>query len=168
MRTDRNSTDSSFCLINQYSRIRWVFFPVGWLVSGAIALSGCVSESSPVVSEQPPPPPPVFPTEEDITSYAKAILVIEPIRRDVAIQVEQTTGSIPLFACNQPDTVGAVSKDIQDIVVNYCTQAKEIVENSPLSINYFNDITANLEFDTDTRQKIQDELIRQQQTSFTQ
>lgn len=149
-----------------------VFLPIGWLASLALVLSGCTSQPPPVASDPVPAAPTDFLSPEElqaeIANYAQAILEIESIRIEMAVQVEQIAGSVPFVVCNQPDTLDAVAGDIQDIVVNYCTRAKEIGESYELTASRFNEITDSLASDPDLRQKIQEELLRQQQTSFTQ
>ncbi|HAO13605.1 MAG TPA: hypothetical protein DCQ51_21180, partial [Planktothrix sp. UBA8407] len=51
---------------------------------------------------------------------------------------------------------------VRDIAVNYCTQAKSIIETNELTITRFNQITQSQQADPALQKRIQGELQRLQ------
>ncbi len=137
---------------------------MGWLAGMTTILAGCTAP--PPVSESPSPSPTatLTVTTEEIENYARAILLIEPKRREAFDEVKSLTQSeqIPNFNCTQPDQIANLREDVEKIAVNYCNQAKEIGEGQGLTIAKFNEITKTAQANPELQQRIQTEMVRLQ------
>ena len=141
-----------------------IFVCVGGTLAGISSLLAACS--SPVGSNPPnPQPTSISFTDADLKNYAKTVLAIEPIRQSAYNEIQQMSknGETPSIACHQPNSLGALPKDIQNVAVNYCTQSKKIGESNGLTISRFNAMTVNAQFDPELQKQIQNELIRLQQ-----
>lgn len=100
----------------------------------------------------------------EITNYAKAVLLMEPVRQSAFNEIKQIIGSgdIPPIVCSQPETLNALPKKAQGIAVTYCESSKKIVENNGIPIKRFNAITSIVQNDANLKNRIQSELIRLQ------
>lgn len=108
-------------------------------------------------------------TNEELSKYAAAVLQIENLRvgvyREIQSEYQKQTpsGSVPPIICNQTSSVNTLPQNIQVIAVNYCDQAKKIIESNNLTVSQFNQITMTQKTDPALKEKIQAELIRIQQ-----
>lgn len=139
---------------------------LGWLAAlAALAaiLSGCASPTT-SSTETISPLPAESISSEDIVSYARAIWAIEPSRQAAYKEIQQIVeeDKIPEINCTKPDTITSLPRNVQDIAVNYCNQAKKIGESNGLTIPQFNGITATAQSNPQLQQRIQNELIRLQ------
>ena len=103
----------------------------------------------------------------EVTKYARAVLVMEPVRQAAFNQIKSVIGSgdVPPIVCHKPQSLDALPGDARNIAVTYCSRSKEIVESNGLTIGRFNTITMNLQNDSNLKKRIQDELIRIQKAS---
>lgn len=101
----------------------------------------------------------------DVSNYARTVLALEPVRKDALARIEKILGKVPPIACSDSKTIDALSGEARAIAVNFCNESKKIVESNGLTANTFNQITANVQTDTALQQRIQQEMIRIQQTS---
>lgn len=131
---------------------------IGSLSGLAPAFSGNlqIQRFIPAVTAQTVSPP-------DISNYARAVLALEPIRKDALARIEKILGRVPTIVCNEPKTLNALSGEAREIAVNFCNKSKEIVESNGLTTNTFNQITIKLQNDPALQQQIQQEMIRIQQ-----
>ncbi len=102
---------------------------------------------------------------QDVSNYARAVLALEPVRKDALARIEKILGKVPPIVCSDSNTLDALSGEARTIAVNFCNKSKEIVESNGLTTNTFNQITANVQTDPDLKQRIKQEMSRIQQTS---
>ncbi len=104
-------------------------------------------------------------TAEEIRNYARAVLGMEPRRQAAYEEIRSSAGTtIPVVICNQNRSINQLQREIRAIAVNYCTQAKAIIESNDLTISQFNEITQQQQSNTQLKQQIQSELLRLQQS----
>lgn len=141
---------------------------LGLFSSGAVLLGvvpdGLVSTASGfntvVLAQQSPE----F-SEAEIRNYARAVLGIEPRRQTAYNEIQAIFGagkSLPDVVCSETRTINGLDKAVRDIAVNYCTQAKSIIETNELTITRFNEITQRQKADPNLQKLIQGELQRLQ------
>lgn len=106
-------------------------------------------------------------SDQEITKYAKAVLEIEPVRKGALDRFKkfvESTNSVQLseIACHKVAGEGLpwLTKEPRQIVVDYCEQSKEIVENNGMSIRRFNEITVNSRSNSELMRRIRNELLR--------
>lgn len=101
-------------------------------------------------------------TSDEIQSYARAVLGMEPRRQTAYDEIRQIIGdNVPVVVCHQTRTINGLEQDVRAIAVNYCSQAKVIIESNALTISRFNEITLAQQSDPQLKQQIQDELRRE-------
>jgi Domain of unknown function (DUF4168) len=104
-------------------------------------------------------------SEAEIRNYARAVLGIEPRRQTAYNEIQAIFGagkSIPDVVCSETQAINSLDKGVRDIAVNYCTQAKSIIETNELTITRFNQITQSQQADPALQKRIQVELQRLQ------
>jgi hypothetical protein len=96
-------------------------------------------------------------SEQEIQSYARSVLAIEPVRVAAYKKIKQMMGSgdVPVVACHRPSSLSNLPDNIRDVAVDYCNQAIAIVERNNLTITRFNQITLAHEDDRDLSNRIQ-------------
>ncbi len=111
----------------------------------------------------PSPSKPI--TNDEVQSYATAVLAMEPLRQTAYAEIKRIVGSgnVPNIACYLRQEFDKLPADIRLIANNFCDQSKRIVEISGLSINRFNEITMQQEDDITLQQRIQAQLVRLQE-----
>lgn len=122
-------------------------------------LTGCSSKDA---SNSPTPVPTMTSvTTEEIKSYAKAVLAIEPKRQEAYKEIQKNLNDekVPEIVCTRSDTITSLAKNVQDIAVNYCNQSKKIGE-SHLTMQKFNAITLSAQTDQELQKRIANELVR--------
>ncbi len=104
-------------------------------------------------------------SNEEIQSYARSVLAIEPIRQAAYDEIKRILGSgqVPPIACHRPNSLNNLSQNIRQIAVNYCNRATQIVERNNLTINRFNTITVTMQSNPSLAPVIQREIMRLQQ-----
>lgn len=134
---------------------------IALVVGLTVLLSGCFS-----TSKTPPSPAttPLSVSNEEVKNYARTVIAIEPSRIATYKEIQSLSKSQkPIQVnCSQPDTIKALSRQAQEIAVNYCNQAKKIGESNGLTIARFNEITLTAQSDPELKRRIQNELIRLQ------
>lgn len=108
--------------------------------------------------------------DKEVTNYARAVLVMEPVRQTAFNEIKKMIGSreVPSIVCHKPQSLDALPGNARKIAVNYCNRSKDIVESNGLSIARFNAITVNLQNDPNLKTRVHDELIRIQNASGSQ
>lgn len=100
----------------------------------------------------------------EIRSYALSVLDIENIRQqwsdDVASLLDVDT--LPSIACNDPESIRGMPRNVREMVVQFCDASIDIVEGHNLSISRFNAITELMNSNDELRERIQDELLNLQ------
>ncbi len=111
------------------------------------------------------------PTSQEISQYARAVLAMDGPRTAALARVQELLQGANI----DPASVGlncadlsfprmgrGLRRQVEDTVVGYCNQAREIVVQSGLTVQRFNEITA-LHRDNETiANQIRQELIRLQ------
>ncbi|MDJ1170056.1 DUF4168 domain-containing protein [Roseofilum sp. BLCC_M154] len=134
----------------------------GAIAALAVSFTGCGS-SPEEMGASPAPVEPVTLTPEEVQNYARVILEIEPIR-EVALGQVQTlidSGVAPIIICNDPQSLAGLSSEVTEVIVNYCTQSKEINAKYGFTPTRFNDITRNLNTDAQLKAQIDQALLAQ-------
>lgn len=105
-------------------------------------------------------------SDQEVRSYARSVLAIEPIRLAAYNKIKQITGSqeVPVVACHRPSSLSNLPENIRDIAIDYCNQAIAIVERNDLTITRFNQITVAHQSNQDLSGRIQ-QAINQLQNS---
>lgn len=102
-------------------------------------------------------------SNDEITKYARAVLAMEPRRQAAYDEIKGLAGSVPPVICNETKSINTLPGTIRVIAVNYCDQAKKIIESNGLTVNRFNAITLSQQADPALKQRIKAELLRLQQ-----
>jgi Domain of unknown function (DUF4168) len=101
---------------------------------------------------------------QEITSYARSVLAIEPRRLEASNEIKGIAGgSVPRVVCNETREINKLSGNVRGIMVNYCDQAKKAIETNGLTVARFNKITLLQQANPAIKQQIQAELLRLQQ-----
>jgi len=105
----------------------------------------------------------------EVTNYAKAVLGVEPVRRQAFEEIKKLIGSkdIPKVICNDPTSVNVLPGKAKDIAINYCNNSQKIVEDSGLTIERFNKITLEIHNNNPLKQQLYNTLLRLQKSTTT-
>jgi Domain of unknown function (DUF4168) len=100
----------------------------------------------------------------EITSYAQAVLAMEPARQQAFDEIKKLMGGreIPQIVCNDPKSISTLPKKAQNLAVNYCKHSQKIVEDNNLTIERFNQITVEQLNNKDLAGQISKKLIELQ------
>ncbi|NJR63227.1 MAG: DUF4168 domain-containing protein [Cyanobacteria bacterium CRU_2_1] len=103
-------------------------------------------------------------SDEEVISYARSVLAIEPFRQAAYEQIKQITGSsnVPQIACHRPSSLNELPSNIRQIAIDYCNQAISIVESNSLTISRFNEITVAHQSDSTLSERIQQIILQLQ------
>jgi len=103
-------------------------------------------------------------SNEEVRQYAKAVLLMEPIRQSAYAEIKKIIGSgdVPNIVCHERRSLQALPRNAQSIAANYCNQSKKIITSNGLSISRFNEMTMNAQSDANLKTRIQNELLRLQ------
>ncbi len=109
-------------------------------------------------------------TAQEITNYAVAVLAMEEIRRDAYAEISDiisianedvTRQDLRCVSTNDlaklPRTIRS---QVRRLLVNYCNDAKQLVEDTGLTADLFNAITATHREDEALTEQIQLEIVR--------
>ena len=101
-------------------------------------------------------------SSQEVQSYARSVLAMEPYRETAFTKIQQVTGSadIPVVACHRPSSLNNLPENIRGIAIDYCNQAISIVERNGLTITRFNQITVAHQSDATLRNQIQAEICK--------
>lgn len=112
--------------------------------------------------------PPV--NSSEITSYAQAVLAMEPLRQQAFEEIKKLIGGgeIPQIACNDPNSMNSLPRQARDIAINYCNRSQKIVEDNGFSISRFNGITVEIQNNNNLKRQVYNTLIRLQKTPDSQ
>ena len=103
-------------------------------------------------------------SNQEITNYARAVLAIEPRRVEAYNEIKgMAGGSVPRVVCNETQEINRLSGSVRGIAVNYCQQAKKVIETNGLTVNRFNQLTLLQQANPAVKKQIQAELLRLQQ-----
>ncbi|NEO26915.1 MAG: DUF4168 domain-containing protein [Kamptonema sp. SIO4C4] len=97
-------------------------------------------------------------SNQEIRSYARALLEIEPHRQRAYNEIKDRAGSVPNIVCNRRGTFSGLPGNARQIASNYCSRSREIVERVGLTIERFNQITSRVQNDPRLARQIQNEM----------
>lgn len=105
--------------------------------------------------------------DTQVSNYAAAVLKAEPVRQQAYDEIKNIIGSsnIPPIVCNKPESLDSLPGNARSIAVDYCSQYKQIVESNGLTIGRFNEITVNMQNNSNLKSRIQAEMLRIQSSS---
>jgi len=106
----------------------------------------------------------------DITSYAQAVLAMEPARQEAFGQIKKIVGNgeVPQIVCNEPNSVNSLPSKAREIAVNYCNHSQKIVSDYGLTIDKFNRMTVEIQNNSNLKQQVYNTLIRLQRNTNSQ
>ncbi|MBH8565815.1 DUF4168 domain-containing protein [Nostoc sp. CENA67] len=106
----------------------------------------------------------------EITSYAQAVLAMEPSRQQAFEEIKKLIGGgeIPQIVCNDPNSMNSLPRKARDIAVNYCNRSQKIVEDNGLTISRFNGITVEIQNNNNLKRQVYNTLIRLQKAPDSQ
>ena len=99
-------------------------------------------------------------SDNKIEKYARAALKLEQKRLQVYRQIISNTGTPPSFACYQQASFNNLSQQARSIADRFCNESEQIVRNSGLSVQEFNEITRRKRSDPNLERRIQELIDR--------
>jgi hypothetical protein len=133
------------------------------LLVGAIVSSSLVS-STLLFSSNANAQSPQSVNPNELRSYAKAMLTMEPQRQQAFDEIKKIIGNgeVPKIVCNDNNSFSSLPNKAKDIAVNYCKRYQKVVEDNGLTINRFNLITTQVQNNEDLKRQMYNILIRLQ------
>jgi hypothetical protein len=106
----------------------------------------------------------------EITSYAQAVLAMEPARQEAFGQIKKIVGGgdVPQIVCSEPSSMNNLPSKARDIAVNYCNHSQKIVSDYGLTIDKFNRMTVEIQTNSNLKQQVYNTLIRLQRNTNSQ
>lgn len=98
-----------------------------------------------------------------ITNFAQAVLAIEDLRNQAYEDIKKIAGTVPEIACHESNSLRNLPSEVREIVVQYCNDSKDIVENSGISTTQFNELATEAQSNDSLTRRIQNVMIRLQQ-----
>lgn len=150
--------------------VSYLFFGSSWhkmlsksLFLGALASVGMASSAFSLSDKAEAQTP------TEIRNFAKAVLEMEPERRQAFAEIKKMIGGreIPQIVCNDSNSLSTLPNKVRDIAVNYCNRSQQIVEKNGLTIDNFNRITKDSQNNADLKQKIYNTLLDEQKNHNT-
>lgn len=151
------ATDSQRYSLN----VKFDLWVISWLVGLTFLLSSCSASGS---NNPSPATTPLSVSNEEVKNYARTVIAIEPSRIATFKEIKELSksGKVPAVNCTQQNSLKALSRQAQEIAINYCNQAKRIGESNGLTMARFNAITSTARSNPELQRRIQNELIRLQ------
>lgn len=97
-------------------------------------------------------------SNDQVVKYARAVLRMEPVRQSSFREFQRLTGGNVPPDCRR----SGLPNNVEYVCKRFFTRSAEILQDSGLSIGEFNAITERLQNDAELKQRIQRELMRQQ------
>jgi hypothetical protein len=103
----------------------------------------------------------------EVINYAQSVLKMEPKRQQAFEEIKKLIGEkeIPKIVCNDPSSMNSLPNQAKDIAVNYCNGSQTIVAENNLTIERFNQITLEIQTNSDLKRQIYNTLLRLQNES---
>lgn len=100
---------------------------------------------------------------DQLQNYARAVLAIEPLRRDTHERIRELMGSrpVPPIACNRRDVLATLPRNVREEVQTYCDRSIALVRQYGLSISEFNEITRQAQSQPQLERRIQQYMLQQ-------
>jgi Domain of unknown function (DUF4168) len=133
------------------------------LLVGSLAAASLLSSSF-VLSSSVSAQPSQSINSNELKSYARALLVMEPQRQEAFREIKKIIGDreVPKIVCNDSSSFNSLPSKAKDIAVNYCKRSQEIVSQNGLTIEKFNKITLQVQSNEDLKRQVYNMLIRLQ------
>lgn len=109
-------------------------------------------------------------TDEEVSNYAIATLAMENMRQrtyedisDIMTSrgLDVTRYDLRCLSASALDLPRVVRRPVRILLINYCNDAKEIVEETGLTVQLFNSITVTHRQDEELAEQIQSEIAEQ-------
>ncbi len=147
--------------------LTWLLFPSLFLAT--FATKGLVSSAfvfNSKVDAQTPAPV----NNDEIQSYSRALLGMEPARQQAFEEIKKIVGSgqLPKIVCNDSNSLNGLPSKARDIAVKYCNTSQKIVEDNGLTIDRFNKITVEVQNNDNLKRQIYNNLLRLQKNPNSQ
>lgn len=125
------------------------------LISNTLVFSSTADAQSPTV------------TSNELTSYARALLKMEPQRQLALDEIKKIIGDkdLPKIVCNESSSFSSLPNKAKDIAVNYCQRSLKIVEENGLTFDRFNKITVEVQNNEELKRQIYNRLLDLQKTT---
>lgn len=95
-------------------------------------------------------------SDEQIISYAQAVMQIESNRQQAYAEIQQIMGENPPdIVCNQPSSYNNLPEDAAKVALTYCQNSESIVKDTGMTVEQFNQITQQVRQDQELERKIQ-------------
>ena len=105
-------------------------------------------------------------SDGEILNYARAVLGIEPKRKQTYDEIRQIVGdSVPTVVCSETGSLNRLKREARDLATDYCSHAQKMIEQNNLTVPRFNQITRQQQTDPQLQQRIQNALRQLQQPS---
>lgn len=111
-------------------------------------------------------------TDEEIIRYARSVLQMEIYRNEAYTEIKDLLLAVNIdikdvtLVCTESDLPGVPRRQrrqVEDIMITYCNQARDIVEVNGFTPERFNEITDAHREDEALAERIRAELARQQE-----
>jgi len=122
---------------------------------GAIAFLGLASSAFALSSQVDAQTP------TEIRNYAKAVLAMEPERRQAFEEIKKLIGGreVPKIICYDSNSFSSLPNKAQDIARNYCKRSEKIVEQNGISFDVFNKISREWQTNEKLKAEIYNTLL---------
>ncbi|MBR8840858.1 MAG: DUF4168 domain-containing protein [Stigonema ocellatum SAG 48.90 = DSM 106950] len=149
--------------------LTWILFPSLFL--GNFATRGLISTAlvfNSKVNAQTQTPAPV--NNDEVQSYARAMLAMEPARQQAFEEIKKILGSAepPKIVCNDSNSLSSLPSKARDIAMKYCNRYQKVVEDNGLTIERFNKLTVDIQNNETLKRQIYNTLLRLQKSSSSQ
>ncbi|MCZ2205639.1 DUF4168 domain-containing protein [Cylindrospermopsis raciborskii] len=96
-------------------------------------------------------------TSREITNYAQTVMIMEPKRQQAFKEIKTliNTRAIPTIICNDANSINLLPRSAQKIAVNYCNEYEETVSKNNLTVDRFNQITAEINNNSVLKERVQ-------------
>lgn len=96
-------------------------------------------------------------TDEQIESYARSIIEIEPLRVETSDRLQELTGSqsLPPIVCTEQDNLQSFSSEAREVTASFCDRSREIARANDLTVADFNGITRELGEDPALKERVE-------------
>ncbi|WP_414584497.1 DUF4168 domain-containing protein [Scytonema sp. PCC 10023] len=133
------------------------------LFVGVIATASLVS-SALVLSSKADAQAPQSVNPNELRSYAKAMLTMEPRRQQAFDEIKKIIGNgeVPKIVCNNKNSLSGLPGKARDIAVNYCQSYQKVVEENGLTIDRYNTITTQVQSNEDLKRQMYNLLLNLQ------
>ncbi|RMH73294.1 MAG: DUF4168 domain-containing protein [Cyanobacteria bacterium J007] len=131
-----------------------------------VAYAQTNSDRTPTAAPTPNNPPVANPNNNtEILNYARSLIAIENIRQQAYNDIKNIVGEgqpVPGVVCSEASSLDGLNRELREIAVNYCNQSKEIVESFDLTIERFNELTLQLQENSQFKNQVNAALIELQ------